>query len=352
MERLDQPLISVVMPAYNVEQVIDQAVESILVQSFRQFELIIVDDGSTDATASIISGFARKDSRIKIHHLLFNKGVSNARQIGTDLARGRYIAVADADDIYMPDRLSTQIEVLESELSVGVCGSWIQTLGSENGHVWKFPTQDRDIRCHLLFRSSIANPTAMIRRELFSIPSVFYDPSYKMAEDYRLWTLLSKHCKLRNIPKTLVRYRMHPEQTSKYTEIMMSCAGRVRIEQLALLNITPSSDEFKVHQAIAHRYHESSLSFMQFAEEWLRKLANANTILQSYPEPHFGNLLSRLWTEVCIDCSSSLGISALNKYLGSDITRQGNISLVQIANRSTRCLIASIRRKRKRIEQS
>jgi glycosyltransferase involved in cell wall biosynthesis len=185
------PAISIVMPAYNAEKYIKEAIDSIIGQSFSNFECIIVDDGSTDSTRDIIRSY--NDERIV---LLENKHDYIASlNLGMDAARGKYIARMDADDIMHPDRLKMQYSVMESEPSITVCGTWMQHIGerippgsiavSANGLV-EFPL------LQFLKGNFMFHPTAVIRRNFLIENKLHYEKNYIYAEDLKLWTEIAK----------------------------------------------------------------------------------------------------------------------------------------------------------------
>src|ERR1700693_193106 len=136
------PLISVIMPVYNGERFIRETIDSVLNQTYRNFEFIIVNDGSVDSTRQIISSY--DDKRIIPLNLAINQGVSNARNTGTDLARGEFIAFCDADDLYDPGRLQTQLDFLTSNATVDVCGSYFVVFENEQEILVRHPLNDHE----------------------------------------------------------------------------------------------------------------------------------------------------------------------------------------------------------------
>ncbi len=178
---------SVVMIVCNVERFLAEAIESILGQSFRDFEFIIVDFGSNDKTKSIVSAFAATDQRIELHEIP-NCGLAQARNAGCFLAQGKYIAIMDADDISLPDRLKWEVEFMENHTEVGLLGGareWFNSTGRTifiNGD----PTEDGAIRAALAVRCAFCQPTVLIRREAFSLVGG-YRAAFLQAEDYDLF---------------------------------------------------------------------------------------------------------------------------------------------------------------------
>jgi glycosyltransferase involved in cell wall biosynthesis len=205
-----KPTISVVMPVYNGAIFLSEAIESILKQTYKNFEFIIVDDGSTDDSRIIISDYAQQDERI--HPLFFNhRGVTAIMNEGVRLARGKWIARMDHDDVSSPDRLAVQLQ-WATQNNLDVCGAQAETFGPKGKKLWWFPETHDAICKELLFRCSILYPTAIIRTDIFKnnfyINDCFFD-------DYELFTRLAPKHRMGNVASVLLRYRRHKTQTSK-----------------------------------------------------------------------------------------------------------------------------------------
>lgn len=204
------PVVSVLMPVYNTkEEYLREAIDSILNQTFSDFELLILNDCSTDSNVEKVV-LSYNDKRIKYSQNEQNLGISGSRNKLVSLAKGKYLAVMDHDDISCPERLAKQVEYLEQHPEIGVVGSFARELLS--GKKLTLPENDEDIKQALFFRSSIFHPASMIRKELFDI--VRYENNYTPAEDYALWCRLIKHTGFYNIPEILFIYRNHKDNTS------------------------------------------------------------------------------------------------------------------------------------------
>lgn len=212
MTNPDSPLISVVMSVYNGDKYLAEAIDSVLSQSYSNFELIIVNDGSTDSSIEIIYEYINKDDRIIVINRE-NKGLPYSLNEGIAKARGEYIARMDADDICLPDRFEKQIEYLNKN-NLDLCGTFIERFGDNiNNNILKHPLKHNDIKFRLLFTSSFAHPTVMMKKEIFN--KVKYRPMYKVAQDYQLWIdIVNAGFKVGNLPEVLLRYRVHEEQAS------------------------------------------------------------------------------------------------------------------------------------------
>jgi hypothetical protein len=202
------------MSAYNAEHYVQLAVESILSQSFRDFEFIIVDDGSTDETLRTLEDCAKQDRRVKILRNAVNRGLIPSLNRAFRQAEGEFIARQDADDLSMPQRLKRQTAFLDQNPHVGVVGTWMISL-HEDGQksIYKTPLTDAMIRWSLLFCSPIAHASVMIRRSLFA-EGVAYNEEMRHAEDYDLWCKLSKRTQFENLPECLYVRRKHKDRVS------------------------------------------------------------------------------------------------------------------------------------------
>lgn len=205
------PKVSVVLPVFNAEKYIDESVDSVLSQTLTDFELIIIDDGSTDGTHTILNSYLKKDKRIRLI-ARENKGLIATLNEGIDLSRGEWIARMDADDIALPDRLQQQMEVIFNT-GADVCGSWVKRFGTSDNRIVKLPQTDSAIKKEMLFCSPFAHPTIMMRSSL--LKQLRYDEAWNKAEDYDLWErAIESGCKMTNVPRVLLLYRVHPEQVS------------------------------------------------------------------------------------------------------------------------------------------
>lgn len=206
------PLVSVSMPVYNAERYIAEAINSILSQTYQNFELIIVDDGSTDRTREIVESF--DDPRIIKVYSDRNRGLITTRNRIAQIARGKYLALLDADDCAFPDRLALQVQFLESN-QADLCGADHWTLNQVTGQLKasKQRHSNSDIHALLSVCSPVCNPAMMGRLEVFrKFP---YKASYLHAEDYCLWTEIAlAGYRFVNLKKKLITYRLHSTQTS------------------------------------------------------------------------------------------------------------------------------------------
>lgn len=199
---MNRPKITVLMSVYNGENHLHEAVDSILNQTFKDFEFLIINDGSTDKTTNILKSY--NDPRIKIHINKKNIGLTKSLNVGLKMAKGEYIARQDADDISSPERLAKEIAFLEKHNNYAVVGTFAMALNeySEELQIWERPYEDANIRTALKRDNCIIHGTAMMRRS-FLLKAGFYDEAITKAQDYDLWVRLSKKYKMANIPEFL-----------------------------------------------------------------------------------------------------------------------------------------------------
>jgi glycosyltransferase involved in cell wall biosynthesis len=295
----DTPRISCVLAVCNGEAYLRESIQSIQAQTFLDWELIVVDDGSTDRTPQILDEFQREDVRIRIYRQ-GKRGLVASLNHGIMMARGEYIARMDADDVSMPERFAIQLEYLDGHHDIGVCGSSIETFGADSSEVMEYPGDDGAIRCQLLFSSSLAHPATMFRRNLILHHHLLYDEQAVHAEDYDLWVRASQHTRFANIPMVLLRYRIHPQQIGHRFQVEMSESSQaIQLRQLARLGISPIPAEAQLHHHISRWKFESSTTFLSATRTWFGKLIEANRIAEVYQEKEFVTVLGRRWSEVC-----------------------------------------------------
>ncbi len=233
---MGQPQVSVVIPVWNGERYLKQAIESILAQDFTDLELVIVDDGSTDGSAEIAAGFAR-DPRLRIL-TQGNAGVVAARNTGLRAARAELVAFLDSDDIAQPDRLSKQVAYLLAHPEVAVVGSHITYFDDNHGQLrtQEFPTGSMHVAKALEAGNPLAQPAVMLHKSMAMAVGGYRDAFKFGAEDYDLWLRLGEKHPLDNLPEALTRYRIHPESLTHrrrheqtFAALAAACSHRRRV---------------------------------------------------------------------------------------------------------------------------
>lgn len=208
---MNEPMISVIMPVYNGEKYIAVAIESILNQTYTDFELILIDDCGTDRSMEIALDYAEKDERIRVIHNPKNMGIAYSRNVGLDNSRGKYIAIMDDDDYSFAYRFEKQVTFLEKNTDYGVLGGAAQWI-DENGNVTKpevaLLTDRNYIKAMFLFFNLFNNSEVMFRKEIVERHQIRYEDNLLGMEDFKFWIRMSKVTYMTNIDELLLQHRM------------------------------------------------------------------------------------------------------------------------------------------------
>lgn len=289
------PKVSVLMPVYNGEKYIGQAIDSVLSQSFSDFELVVIDDGSTDKSAGIVASYS--DKRIRYVANPTNLGLAGARNRAIEVSHGDYLAWLDCDDISLPDRLLKQVALLDEHTDIGLCGTWVRTLGLESEQLWRYPSDPGFTRARMLFDDPIATSATMVRRSCLAAKDLRFDTRFPPAEDYELWERISRTNGICNIAEALTVYRIHPTQITKIKrEQQRKSVWEIQLRLLEQLQINPSEEEKLLHLEIGVGWCFSSDKMrLSFTEDWLNKLASANEKTEVFPPERFRDVLEQRW---------------------------------------------------------
>ncbi len=317
-KNLKTPQISVLMPVYNGEKYLTEAIPSILSQTFKDFEFLIIDDGSTDKSAEII--LSLKDPRIKYIANEKNMGLPYSLNRGLDLAKGKYIARMDADDIALPKRLQKQAGFMDTHPDIAVLGTWTRTFGGDRAEsVHKYFAKDDDIRASLLFNTSLAHPTVMLRKSTLDAYQLQYDASYRyFEEDYDLWVRMSKKNQLANLPEVLLKYRLHNKSVTHInTETRKAGVSAIRQKQLETLGLSPNEEDMRIHNSICPTSGENIETFLQKEERWLKKIIEANKNI--YAEDSLRKIIYARWYLICMT-NRKRGFTVWKKFTQSELS--------------------------------
>jgi glycosyltransferase involved in cell wall biosynthesis len=287
------------MPVYNGGPYLREAIDSILAQTYPDFELLIIDDGSTDDSAQVIGSY--RDRRIRQDANPANLGTVPTLNRGLDLARGEYVAVMHADDVSHPERLARQVCYLDRHPRVGVVGTWATTFGDGPERPWRLPTRPESVVCASVFNCALIHPSVMLRRAWLDGHDLRYDPSHLHAEDYGLLLRASRHFLLANLPEILLRYRVHPSSTTqRHRARMMQSVHLIHADYFRLCGLPSSDAERAVHHELAGLAPDGRVSSLAAAHAWLVKLSAFNRSHRVWPEPHFGRRLGNRWLWACL----------------------------------------------------
>lgn len=201
------PFLSVVMSVYNGEKYLSESIESILNQTYRNFEFIIINDGSTDNTGKIIEEYARKDNRV-ISVDQENMGLTRSLNRGIKIAIGDYIARQDSDDVSLPHRFESQIDFFRQNPGLVLCGTWFEEINENQGSVIrKYPLDDKILRQYVKYVNYFCHPSVMFSKKIFKAVGG-YDESFSSGQDFELWIRMAKEGKISNLPMVLVKKRI------------------------------------------------------------------------------------------------------------------------------------------------
>ena len=213
---MESPLVSILMPVYNTAPYLKEAMDSMLSQTFKDFELIVLNDCSPDNADEILDTY--NDTRIVRYKGERNMGLSNVLNAGMDMARGKYIARMDSDDISLPNRLEIQVKYLEEHPDIDLCSCRMKMFGAKDD-TWVRDSDPEKVKVTALFFSPILHASSIWKKESFDKYGLRFRQEMVPAEDYDMWCrALSKGLKLVNLPNVLYRYRIHPSQATTQTE--------------------------------------------------------------------------------------------------------------------------------------
>ncbi len=238
----NSPLISVVMPAHNASKHIPIAIESILNQTFKDFEFLIVNDNSSDKTASIVKKYARKDSRIRLLNNSKRLDIAGSLNKGIENAKSNIIARMDADDISYPNRFELQYKLIQRSRKIAAVGSNIILIDSSENVIGlrNYPQSSEKLKKCLFKYSPFAHPVVMFRKDIFEKVGK-YNPKYSPTEDLDLWFRLGKENEFRSIPRPLLKYRLSEKSSShKMIKDLEILVFRIRMDAIFKHGYRPS----------------------------------------------------------------------------------------------------------------
>jgi len=230
----DNPKVSVLMPAYNTEKYITEAIESILNQTFKEFELIIIDDCSTDRTWEIIQDYTKKDNRIIALRNEKNLGIPENRNKLISLSKGKYVVWQDSDDISMPYRIEKQYNFMENHPDVGICGGWLLFFNNNNNKIYtqKYNIKDTFLRKNIFKFSPVSQGVSIVRKKIYNKVGN-YNILFKQAEDLDMSFRIGMHSKYSNIPEVLLKYRFDYNSISK-SKVKENIKYTLKVRKLAI----------------------------------------------------------------------------------------------------------------------
>ncbi len=299
------PAISVIMPVYNARPFLKKAINSILHQTFHDFEFLIFDDGSNDGSVDVLSNF--KDARIKLFKSDSNKGYLIHLNVGLSLARGRYIARMDADDIAYPEKLKQQFQFMEANETIGLLGTSYREFG-EKENIKHVPERHEDLKLLLLWKNVYCHSTVMIRKSVLTLNGLNYESDYYTSEDYRLWSKISSVSKIAGLDIPLLDYRVHSESiSSAKKDFQRSVAKRIQDNNIAdFLKIQPSDEDLEIYKKMI--WHEQlSMDELKKLGTWMSYLILRNNEIKALDSVLFKDSLCNRWTQTLMSNLKKIG---------------------------------------------
>lgn len=303
---MPEPTVTILMPAYNAEKYLRESIDSILGQTYKDFKLLIIDDGSTDQTASIISSYT--DPRVAYVKNDQNIGLVKTLNKGIELIQSTYIVRMDADDLAVSQRLEWQVAFMEQHPEIGVSGGLYRIFGNESG-IPTIPLQHEDIKAALLFASLICHPAVIMRRSLFNDPAVRYGVPFEFndeyghkileLEDFALWQKLKSKTRFANMDKVLIDYRREGQNlTAQKTDIIFERKRKYYTYLLNELGVIPGDLNLALHISLKYvanaKQPKDIISFRKYLDELLVQNRKKNIYLQEALE----KVIENLWLEL------------------------------------------------------
>lgn len=330
------PKVSVLLPVYNGEKHLHDAISSILSQTFTDLELLIINDGSTDGSEAIIRSF--NDSRINYIINEKNIGLIATLNKGIELAKGEYLARMDADDISLPKRFETQVKLMNAEPDLVVCACRVETVDRKIFKVGQHWFTGDDIPALLLFNATICHPSVMMRVSKIKEANELYSAEFKHAEDYELWVRLALNNKFALTNEVLFLYRENDTQVSvKYKTEQGERASVIRKNYLLKCGFKFNDSEFRCHDLVGNSDKITQIQDLSAIEKWFENLFDQNRTLKRFNEHSLQNVLGKLWLDTC--GNTNLGFNSYKYYNNSAIKTWYNISVSDRSKLFIKCIV-------------
>lgn len=319
------PLVTVLLPVRNGAAHLADAVDSILQQTFSDFELLVVDDASEDDTPRILSGI--RDSRLRVLTNPQHLRLAGALNRGIAEAKGEYLARMDADDVAHHRRIEKQVRFMQEHLDTAICGTWVRRTSVRRSEILRYPTAPEEVKAFALFNCPFAHPTVMVRLAALRDQSTLYDVGYYPTEDFELWSRLLDRCAGANLPEPLLEYRVREDSmTGADWENMDRQAARILQTQLYKLGIEADAEEAAFHRAVAMRRPLISSTELRKAESWLLQIIEANSAAR-YADPYaLQAVIADIWFELCMHMKRS-SAETLRTHWASSLRGTGAASI-------------------------
>jgi glycosyltransferase involved in cell wall biosynthesis len=290
------PKVTVFMAVYNREKSVGASIDSVLAQTFADFELLVIDDGSSDQSVRVVE--ERRDPRIRLVRHERNQGIPKTRNHGLSLARGEYLAILDSDDVAFPRRLERQVAYLDAHPQIAAVGGFAKRVrpdGRPTSPALR-PTRPRDIRARILFASCFKNPTMMARTA--AMREIGYREQFVICQDIDMWGRMSAKYALANLPVYLIEYRLGGT-SHQDDDLSASMKKQAAADQLRDLGVAFDRDDLERHYQLRNPKHfRFDDADIDWCEDWLLRLLAANVSNPCYPEPEFSRAAAERWARL------------------------------------------------------
>jgi len=282
--------VSVIMPVYNAQNYVEEAILSILNQTYQNFEFIIINDGSTDKSLEIIQKYALQDNRIKVISRE-NKGLPYSLNEGIKLAKGKYIVRMDADDISISDRIERQLKFMENHLEVGIVGGAIIS----NHKIFTYYTNDKMIKAELIFSTPFAHPCVMIRKEIITKYNLFYNEKFLHSQDFELFSRMAKFTKMANLKEVVLKYRILDSSITKNTKEKerYEFLNQIFTDSLKELDFE-INNKLHFYLTVNHRIKDNKIDRNELYN-YFEKIVNANKVKKIFDDFSLKKVLGKRW---------------------------------------------------------
>jgi len=322
----NQPLVTVLLPAYNAGRHLRESIESVLGQTFRDFEFLIINDGSIDDSEKQILSYS--DLRIRYHKNEINIGLIATLNKGIELALGKYIVRMDADDICMPDRIQRQVQFMETHLDVGICGCCADVIDKPNVKM-KYDAEDASIRVKMLYQCHMLHPSIIIRKELIDKYRLRYNPEFIHAEDYELFYRIGKFTKLANLTDVLLRYREHEGSVSRiYKQTQKDNSLKVIKQEFKDIGIDITEAEVDLFKDVMNSCFDFSKDELYKVEKLLLKIISSNRHSCILDDTTLVRILSQKWKDMLMNVTR-LGWTVFRLGINSPLSIHDRFSVTE-----------------------
>jgi len=299
VSKMTTPALSVIIPVYNAGQYLADAIGSVLRQTFSDFELIVINDGSTDNSKEVIATF--NDKRIRYLENKKNLGIVYSRNRGIKEATGDFVGMVDADDVVYHDKFEKQISFLTKNPEFGMVGSWVKFIDNKGNRLsgkWKLNAPPQKIPSIMLFNNYFVQSAVLYRKDC--LRNYSFTNGFEIGEDYLIWYQILKRFKSWNLPEYLMDYRVHQESiTKRKNDLRLEMDKKIFKIQLKDLGIDATGRELDLHLLIKEGTPIEDVKTLLEIESWLKKIVGCNQSNQVYNKRYLAQVVANRWLKVC-----------------------------------------------------